>query len=346
MRRLRKAVFGAALIVGLSACEHQVSTETTVYEDGSLDKTIVLEVEDTIKNYIGIGREQGWKIKTRLMEDSAKEKSKTKKKWIVTYQKHFASSEQATTELAASSDTLFRISSTSDKKFRWFYTYLYYADTYHSINRMALPPDDFIVPEDYLFIDRLPAEGQTISRADSFYLAELNKRIFDVYGIRAIYEAHYDLNVKLIRESGLENRWIDTLEKHKENMYAHLVKHQDVPDNFMYRAIDSLGIPFPFGKMQNRYEELYKLEDAKTSFINHASEGKYTHVINMPWQVVRTNADSVADKRLQWNPPSIKFLLKDYTMYAESRKMNLWAFIASALVIGFTGYLLLRRKTG
>jgi len=344
MRHLRKAVFGAALIAGLSACEHQVSMETTVYEDGSLDKTIVLEVEDTTRNYIGIGSESGWKTWTRLVEDSAKEKSEAKKKWIVTYQKHFASSEQATAELAAPSDTLFRISSKSDKKFRWFYTYLYYADTYHTINRMALPPDDFIVPEDYLFIDRLPAEGQTISRADSFYLAELNKRIFDVYGIRAIYESHYDLDVKLIKESGLENRWLDTLNRHKENIFRNLVKHQDVPDDFMYKAMDSLGIPFPFDKMQNRYEELYKQEDAKTSFINHASEGKYTHVINMPWQVVRTNADSVAGKRLQWNPPSIKFLLRDYTMYAESRKVNYWAFVVSLAVLIFTGYLFWRRR--
>jgi hypothetical protein len=344
MRRLRKAVFGAALIAVLSACEHKVSMETTVYEDGSLDKTIVLEVEDTTRNYIGIGSESGWKNWTRLIEDSAKEKSDAKKKWIVTYQKHFASSDQATAELASSSDTLFRISSKSDKQFRWFYTYLYYADTYHTINRMALPPDDFIVPEDYLFIDRLPAEGQTISKADSFYLSELHKRIFDVYGMRAIYESHFDLDVKLIKESGLENRWLDTLNRHKENIYRHLVKHQDVPDDFMYTAMDSLGIPFPFDKMQNRYEELYKLEDAKTSFINHASEGKYTHVINMPWQVVRTNADSVAGKRLQWNPPSIKFLLRDYTMYAEARKVNYWAFAVSLIVLIFTGYLFWRRR--
>lgn len=333
-----------ALIVGLSACGHNVSMETMVHEDGSLDKIIILEQEDTTKNFMGIGSIQGWKVKIRTIEDSAKEKSDAKKKWSVTYQKHFTSSEEANTELAGSSDTLFRVSSKFDTKFRWFYTYLYYADTYHTINRMAFPPDDFMVQEDYAFIDRLPAEGQTISKADSFYMAELNKRIFDVYGIRAIYEAHYDLDVKLIKESGLENRWLDTLTRHKENMYSHLVKHQDVPDDFMYKAMDSLGIPFPFDKMQNRYEELYKKEDAKTNFINHASAGKYTHIINMPYQVIHSNADSVSGNRLVWNPPSIKFLLKDYTMYGEARKVNLWAFVVSVVVLFFTGYLFWRRR--
>lgn len=344
MKSILNILLLIALIVGLSACGHNVSMETTVHEDGSLDKTIVLEVVDTTRNFLGIGSAGGWKMNAHLIEDSTKEKSEANKKWSVTYQRTFASSEEANAELETPSDTLFRVSSKFDKKFRWFYTYLYYADTYRTINRMTMSPEDFLTPEDYAFIDRLPAEGQTISKADSFYLSELHKRIFDVYGIRAIYEAYYDLDVRLIKESGLENRWIDTLKRHKESIYAHLVKKQDVPEDFMYKAMDSLGIPFPFDKMRARYDELYKQEDAKTNFINHANEGKYIHVINMPWTVVRTNADSVSGNRLQWNPPAIKFLLKDYTMYAEVRKVNLWAFAVSAVVLFFTGYLFWRRR--
>ena len=344
MKSILSILLLVVLIVGLSACGHNVSMETTVHEDGSLDKTIIMELEDTTKNFLGISREGGWKMKTHLIEDSSKEKSESKSKWRVSYQKSFATSEIVNAELSTPSDTLFRVSSRVDKKFRWFYTYFYYSDTYQTINRMPLPPDDYVVAEDYAFIDRLPAEGQTISKADSFYLSELHKRIFDVYGIRAIYEAYYNIDIKLIKESGLENRWIDTLNKHKESIYEHVVKKQDVPDDFLYNAMDSLGIPLPPDKMRSRYDELYKLEDARTDFINHANEGKYTHVINMPWTVVRTNADSVSGNRVQWNPPAIKFLLKDYTMYAEARKVNLWAFVVSAAVLFFTGYLFWRRR--
>ncbi len=329
------------MVMAFSACEHKVYMETTVHEDGSMDKTIVLETGDTTKNFIGIGTSSGWTTMTHAIEDTT---SKDNKKWNITYQKKFASADEANAELATASDTLFRVSSKFDKKFRWFYTYLNYSDTYHTINRMTLPPDDYVAQEDYAFIDRLPAEGTTISKADSLYLTELHKKIFDIYGVRAIYEAHYSLNEKLIRESGLENRWLDTLKKHKENMYQWLVKHQSVPDDFMYKSMDSLGIPISMEKTRSRFDELYRLEDARTNFINHASEGKYTHVINMPWTVVRTNADSIAGKRLQWNPPSIKFLLKDHTMYAEARKVNYWAFGASLLVLGFTVYLFTRKS--
>jgi hypothetical protein len=335
----------AIMVLAFSACEHKVYMETTVHEDGSLDKSIVLETEDTTKNFVGISTSSGWTQLTRALEDTA---SKNDKKWSVTYQKKFASADEANAELGAPRDTLFRVSSKFDKKFRWFYTYLYYSDTYHTINRMNFPSTDYITQEDYAFIERLPAEGKIITKADSFYLAELHKRVFDTYGLRAIYEENYDLNVTLIKESGLENRWIDTLQKHKENIFKSLIEHQDVPEgdvpyDFMYKAMDSLGIPISYDKMKNRFDELYKQADAKTNFINHASEGKYTHVINMPWQVVSTNADSVSGNQLMWNPPSIKFLLKDHTMYAEARKMNVWAFVVSSLVIVFTGYLLVRK---
>ncbi len=334
----------ATLAVMLSACGHNVSMETTVHEDGSLDKTIVLETGDTTRNFVGIGTETGWKMTTMLREDSSKEKKEENRKWNVIYQKSFTSSDEANNELSTKSDSLFRITSKFEKKFRWFYTYLYYSDTYHTLNRMDFLPTDYLTQEDYAFIERLPAEGKIISKADSLFLSDLHKRIFDVYGIRAIYEAHYDLDVTLIKESGLENRWIDSLQKHKDNIFRRFAEQQGGPEDFMYKAMDSLGIPIQYDKMRNRYDELYKQEEAKTNFINHASEGKYTHVINMPWQVLRTNADSVSDNRLQWNPPSIKFLLKDHTMYAEVRKINLWAFAVSVLVLIFTGYLFWRGK--
>jgi hypothetical protein len=281
----------AILIMTLSACEHQVSMETTVHEDGSLDKIIELETADTTKNFLGIGPEKGWKLTTYLIKDTTHEKQEESKKWKAKYEKTFVSAQQATDEFTPSSDTLFRVSSKFEKNFKWFYTYLHYSETYHTINRLDYPMDDYFTQEDFAFIDRLPAEGQVISKADSLYLSRLHDKIFDIYGLRAIFESQYMINEKLIRESGLEDRWVDSLKKHKESLYQYLAKRKDAPDNFIYKAMDSLGIPLPFDKMESRYDELYQKEDAITSFINHASEGKYTHIINMPWSLVRTNAD-------------------------------------------------------
>jgi hypothetical protein len=65
----------------------------------------------------------------------------------------------------------------------------------------------------------------------------------------------------------------------------------------------------------------------------------------MPWTVVRTNADSVAGNKLFWNPPALKFLLKDYTLYAEARRMNYSIVALSGFIILLTLYLFIRRRS-
>jgi hypothetical protein len=345
MKNIISKLFAMSLLVaaavGFSSCDHKVYTETTVHEDGTLDKTIVVQSEDSTDNFFGLSKAKGWDMTVR--EDTTKRAMSEKPKRFLTFRKSFSSAEKANEELAVKNDTLFQITSKFEKRFKWFYTYLYYSDTYHCINRMDYPVDDFVTPEDYAFIDRLPAEGKPISKADSLYLDNLHKKLFDVYGLRAIYERHYKIDVRLLKEAGLEERWLDTLNKHKEPIFRWLLKNQDVSDDFLFHAMDSLGIPFPAEKMRSRYDDYYLLEDAKTKFSNNASEGKYTHVINMPWNVVSTNADSVSGNRLQWNPSSMKFILKDYTMYAESRKANYWAFAVSAFIIVVTLGMFLRR---
>ncbi len=342
MKSMLSAALLIMLIIAFSACEHNVSMETTVHDDGKIDKTIVVETADTTQNFLGIGPGNGWKLTTDRIIDSTKDTKE--KKWKAKFEKSFPSATDATNELAQPSDTLFRVSSKFEKEFKWFYTYLYFSDTYHTINRMKYPMDDYIAPEDFAFIDRLPAEGKRISKADSLYLSRLQEKIFDIYGLRAVYEVYYMINEQLIRESNLEERWIDTLKRHKESLFHKLEGNKNATDDFVFQAMDSLGIPLAYDKIRSRFDELYEQKDVVTKFINHASSGKYTHVINMPWNVVDTNADSVSGNRLLWNPPSIKFLLTDYTMYAEARRINYWAIALSGLVIIFAVYLFARKK--
>jgi hypothetical protein len=240
---------------------------------------------------------------------------------------------------------LFRITSTFEKKFRWFYTYIYYADTYHALNRLDYKADDYLTPEDYAFIDRLPGEGAPISKADSFYLGELHKRIFDVYGARAFFEAYYNLGVQVMQENKIESRWLDTLNHHKEDIFRMMNDKKDLEDDFMLGVMDSLKIPLPYETIRKTYQEKYHTLDLTTNFISTANDGNYKHRINMPWTIVKTNADSTAGNSAFWSPPPIKFLLKDYTLYAEARKLNWWAVAISVIVIGFTLYLFFRKAT-
>ena len=314
----------------------------SVHEDGSLDKAFIIESKVNTKNVFSVTEQSGWQksiLKSTGQSDTAQSKT------ITLWKKTFASAKAANDELAAPNDTLFRVSSRFEKKFRWFYTYIYYADTYHAINRMKLPIDSYVTTEDYAFINRLPAEGKTISKADSLYLNELNKKLFDTYGLKAIYEEYYAINIDLINKYQLEPKWIDTLNQYKNDLFVRMEGSKDIEDNFMLNFMDSLHIPLPYKELADEYKASSKRIESKTNFISTASEGKYVHRITMPWTVIDTNADSVLNNQLIWTPPVTKFLIKDYTLYAEARRLNYWAVIVSVALIGLTIYTFARKRS-
>jgi hypothetical protein len=345
MNRLTRTILAGVTVVMLASCEHKVAMLTEVHPDGSLDKTIVLETKDPHNNILGIDPENGWETKVEVLNAGSTESGQAgdSNEYSVRLRKHFASAADANAELAVPNDTLFRVTSTFEKKFRWFYTYLYYADTYHTLNRLRHPIDDYLTREDYAFMDRLPAEGKPMASADSVYLNGLNDKIIELYGARAFFEVYYSTAQELLRKNQVAPAWIDTLDAHKRTLFERVRGNKSLDEDFMVETMDSLGIPLP-ADADSQFTAMIKPAERIMNFISMASDGKYQHAINMPWDISSTNADSVAGRSLFWSPPSIKFLVKDYTMYAEARRMNYWAVALSAALIGFTGYLLWRRR--
>lgn len=329
----------------LASCEHRVSMETTVHVDGKLEKVIIVESENDkniSQHVLDSNVVKGWQHEVSLI-DTTQSKNKGKV-FRHSFRKSFATAEAANQDLSTDNDTLFRVTSTFNKKFRWFYTYIYYSDTYHAINRMQLNTEDYFTPEDYFFIDRLPAEGGEISRADSLYLSELEKKMFDIYGEQAVEEAFFDIGFNLIKTHNLDKKWVDTLAKHKKRIFKKASEQSDTDDDYLLQVMDSLKIPLPYDEVSSEYSNLIRNFEKKIDFITWANEGKYLHQINMPWAVVHSNADSVVGNTAYWAPPRVKFLLKDYTMYAEARSLNYVTLIISIAVLGITVFLFWRKR--
>lgn len=344
MKSLSSITAALLAVFFLSSCEHDVVTETTVYPDGTLDKIIMLEFDSAKSARSTIFLLGGWHFEKVVKENNKGVDSARSRKVFNRFSQKFKSVEEANTVLAHPGDTLFSITSSFEKRFRWFYTYIYYTETFHALNHMKLKPDDYLTPEDYAFIDRLPAEGTKISKADNFYLEQLNKRIFDIYGMKAFYEEYFDLTLTLLQKTNLEPRWGDTLRAHKEDIFELMENKKDLEDDFMLKVLDSLHFPLSKDEAYPQYHDLSKAFESKINFITTAHDGKYINRINLPWDIVRTNADSVSGNSLIWAPSSIKFLLKDYTMYGECRKLNWWAVMVSVLIVGFTAYLFVRKR--
>ena len=245
--------------------------------------------------------------------------------------------------LNPAADTLFRVRATFEKKFRWFYTYIKYTETILPVNRFKkISPADYLNQEDNQFIDRLPAEGKSISKADSLYLQLLNVKIGETFANMAIFNEEFDIMTELIKRGNLEGRWLDTLVRKKEFIYNRIDKMKGEPD-FALLMADTLHIPLDRVKATVDARELSKDLNARISFMGFANDGKYVNAISMPWTVVNTNADSVAGNKLIWRPLVTKFLFTEYEMSAESRKLNVWVLVVSIVVVLLTLFLW-RRK--
>lgn len=321
--------------VALAACENPIAQETKVHEDGSLDKAIIFEKTDSSVlegNIFRVGAASGWKVTVSPVMEGEKED-----KYRVQFEKSFASPEAMNAELDIPSDTLFRVKSTFEKKFRWFYTYIRYSETYRPLNRFKmLPYDEFFNAEDMQFIRRLPAEGAFISKADSVSLQMLNMKVDDYYARAAIANEQVDIFRQLLLLTKTRTTLLDSLESVREVFFEQLERDKG-DENFVMRMTDSLRIEFADRKRAaNIADSLSENLNARLRFMSYVRDGRYQAMMEMPWTVVHTNADSVAGNRLYWRPLQHKFLFTDYELYAESRQLNWLMTIVSAVIISLT----------
>ncbi len=339
------SLFLGALL--FSSCEHPMTMETDVHEDGTLDKTITFEKGDSAlvtNNIFGIDSAKGWSTEIVELPVEREENGSDKVQYKTVFKKRFASVDELNNELNTAADTLFKVKSTFEKTFRWFYTYVRYTETFLPVNRFKmLSSEDYLNEEDNQFIDRLPGEGKAISKADSLYLQMLNVKIGDYYTNMAIFNEEFEILTELVKRSNLENKWMDTLVRKKEYIYNHVDKMKGEPD-FALKMADSLHIPLNREQAIKEAPVLAKNLNSRISFMGFANDGKYMNIINMPWTLVNSNADSVVGNKLIWRPLVTKFLFKEYHMYAESRKLNLWALMVSGVVVVSTIFIWSRNK--
>jgi hypothetical protein len=347
MESLKKIITSTsvlAIVWLLMSCEQKIMVESVVHADGAIDRTIIFTEVDSSKvayNMFGINEKNGWKttLERIMKKKDTLGNTKSEQKYTITFHKKFASADEANKVMDNPSDSIFRIKSVFKKKLKWFYTYITYSDTYSAINRFnVLPIDDFFTPEDFSFINRMPAEGKAITKADSLYLEMLNGKVHDHYAMQAIYAEHFNAMLQAMEKNEIDHRWVDSLMRYKGKMLSLFSKRIEKDDAFeeafMVPLIDSLQISFPTEKVKKDYYGLHAAIKSRLNFmVEISSEGKFTHAITMPWKVITTNADSINGSTLYWQPPTIKFLLNDYTMYAASRKLNYWAVLIAGILI-------------
>lgn len=311
-------------------------THTTVFEDGSLERTISTQDGDSAlltTNHFGISAKKGWITEFMALPDSISEKRAS-----IKFRRKFNSVQEANDAMHANPEALFKIKSEFQTTSNWFYTYLTYSDTYEATMAFRnIKPDDFFNEDDYAFMNEMRKNGIQTS-SDS-----ARQRIFDEkfedYIARGFFEDVFEItnNILMSRPSGA--KWTDSTSKNKEVIFRYVTTHDFDAHYFEKYLADTLQIPVRFST-----EEHQRFRNLDQHFF--ALFDKFEHSIEMPYEIIDSNADSVVGNRYAlWKPQGN--LVKPFTMEAKARKTNHLAFLVSFAVL-FVVVLLARnfsRKT-
>jgi hypothetical protein len=361
-RRQALKILAVLILLLNNSCIDHYSVSTKINADGSLERTIQVVCDDSasvFKGNLKIPTDTSWTIST-LWFYSTPGDSTSEKKFEYTATKHFQNVVALNNYLKVENDTSTQIKTESSfsKKFRWFYTYISYKETY----RKSLPfeyykPKDFInenelsyfYDDDYTYVkekdslvhikdlDKIPL----LSHQDSLKMDKLEYKIIhklsDFLG-RNIYEEYYQY---LVSELKTDKTKFNYLVENKDSIY----KHSRLSDAFTDLNLDDKD-PFELiaekiGLTSDSIEKLnpQAFKAVKTKIDNSinlfVADEELINTISMPGLLLKTNADSIREAQAYWNYSEHYFYLNDYKLYAESRIVNKWAFAVTGIAIIF-----------
>lgn len=322
------------LLLLLTTSCNDYTVRTVINPDGSFQRTVNC-VGDSLGLYelrLPYNFSDGWEVNIKRNPDS----SASQYKYFGTAQKTYADIEQFRKEMEQKRDsTTVNVSCTIEKRFRWFYTYYDYRETVHSYGLFKyLPVDSFFTP-----VER----RALLAEPDSIL-----KERYELFFIRNILEEFVQSLLPRIRELNDPALSPSMVLEKKEQLLERIIKWEgDLDPVRVMRLLEEVFETRAVRKLEREVARLYDGIEAK---IKRESEMElsYKNEVTMPGMLIESNSDKVEGNKVSWDCKSDRYL--DYAMYAESRMVNLWAIIITAVVcvILLIGLLipLLRTKKG
>jgi hypothetical protein len=315
------------LILALSACR-EITVRTTVNPDGTFTRLITVsgDSSEAFKKELPYPVDSTWTVTSE--KDSA-----DKGKFIVTYTKHFQDCEELKAEITSDTSWMKQLVRSADirKKFGFFYSYIVYKEVYTAANPFtALPYKSHLTPEDFRWLTRQhPVHGPSDSikmkdaedKAMTYLIesatAEVEKILAD--GIRKLADPRLDAQrVPEFRDS-IRN----SLAKWEFGDAGEFIESYRVwTGNSTVDRLKDLKPPLfqAFNRKARLLENLLSMQD-------------FHMKTEMPGLITGTNSSTLNGNLVSWDLFPMAFLLEDYTMEAESRVINVWAFVLSGLIL-------------
>jgi hypothetical protein len=302
---------------------------TTVRPDGSIGQTVVFkgdsaEIADV---QFPMMKELGW----------TREWSKPEKdKYQLTMSKDFASVKELNASMnpADTSRRVVRVNATLHKRFRWFFTRYEFSETVLNANPFrSLDYHQYLSDEEIRLIALSEDDRKSDPQYDSVKYKDTEKR-FEEYLYHCIFEDFYETLEATLSHDQSFTLTPQELDDRKDQLYRYLVDSTsgDTPDAILEsigKVIESPDIQTIRTKYIHRFDDFTK----KMDFHNAASDDSYKFAIRMPGLLLLTNSTKIEGSTSSWELTYYDFFFHDYTMSAESRTVNNWAFVVAGLIL-------------
>jgi len=329
--RLR-CIATAALALGLSGClEDEYKVTTVISTDGTCERVITVGREQkTLPNgAFPVPTDSTWQCEWTL----AKKVDSTSKKAdnVYTARKRFADFDGLAREYPVQHDsTRLSISVNIQKKFRWFYSYYDYTETYARFDPLHVPvqPSAFMTEEELRQFMSSEVPDSTLEK----------KR--NLWEQQNMMEWAFGLLVDAVRRRNDPGLPVSLFEQNKERLIALLAddttkgsKHRDFADKTVRDMAGLLHLSTDAVRLLVPDLDSIGSQAVKRMEIIDKAKGSYTNSVVMPGVIIATNAGEVRGTTVVWRFTHEHLALMDYPMNVESRVINLWAIILTAFVV-------------
>ena len=232
------------------------------------------------------------------------------------------------------------------KKSGWFYTNYSFQAVYKKFQyNLPVPIDDYLNKEEQILWTQGNMDDYKIMNGMEMndYLSEIAEKFWKWHGCN-----RFEISLEIIKKQ-VQNYDLDS---DKEKIYKQAIAFVDkesiaIDPKTLSEVLDSFYKTNYFSKQYNTYKEIWD-EDFQTTFaIEEILMNVISYELVLPDKTVQTNAPIISSDTLTWKIDGMRLLFDDYTLTAEYRVMNRWAFGISGLLVLVavgSGVLVVRRK--
>lgn len=235
----------------------------------------------------------------------------------------------------------------AEKHFRWFYTLYEYSATYSKIDSLPIPLDDALSQEQQEFFFRGKGIPKGWNGIELYYALNDINTLFNQWYRKSTMKVSYDILYSL-SDSLMRTSMAEVSEKIANDMLSN-GKEEDITPGRLGHSLDTL---LNTGYFSRLYRDNAPDADAKykekEDIIRYFSVSILSE-LKLPGKIIKTDAPVIKDGKPQWKIDSYRLLYGDLTLNAVSRKANIWAFIATFILVAaavFLAWTCLSRRKG